>query len=152
MSSVLGRCWVCRKSSAFVDFYCDEPDCDCRRTIILVRSKKHNETVATFSYGWESREFYEKWYKAPAEEITGLALAPMSIQCAYSDELLDLFASLLSDDPEYESRFPRHYRQFKAALLAKKRRITSSQARRAKREASAGAIAAGIILFGQRIR
>ncbi len=112
----------------FVDFYCDEPDCDCRRSTIQVRAKNQG-LVATLSYGWESLEFYEKWYRAPSEEITGVTLAPTMPQSKYADKLLELFKETLLNDPEYASRFPRHYRQFKAAITAKSR-ATKPRSRR----------------------
>jgi hypothetical protein len=43
----------------FVDMYCVDPECDCRKTMIhVLRNGTH---VATINFGWESPEFYRKW-------------------------------------------------------------------------------------------
>ena len=43
----------------FVDMYCTDPSCDCRKTMISVL---HNGTdVATIDFGWEPDAFYETW-------------------------------------------------------------------------------------------
>ena len=41
----------------FVDTYCTDPSCDCRKTIILVyRNDVH---VSTINFGWERESFYQ---------------------------------------------------------------------------------------------
>lgn len=103
---------------AFIDFYCVDPDCDCRRAVIQVHSD--DRIVGTFNYGWESRDFYAKWmgHNEVTDLLVGVTIEPSGPQSPYSHRLLALFESLL-EDPEYASRFPRHYREFKNALRAK---------------------------------
>jgi hypothetical protein len=48
---------------AFVEAYCNEENCDCRRVFFNVLSRNQNKIVAVIAYGWESREFYAKWYR-----------------------------------------------------------------------------------------
>jgi hypothetical protein len=104
----------------FLDFYCQDLNCDCRRSVIQVLSRK-NGIVATFNYGWESADFYTRWMRGnaeEAEEMAGLTLEPFGEQSPFSAYLLALFESML-EDPEYASRFPRHYLEFKNAIRAK---------------------------------
>jgi hypothetical protein len=73
---------------------------------------------ATINYGWESREFYQRWAKAPQgdeSEWQGPLLDPLSSQSRYAPALLELFQSLLQS-PEYVQRLKRHYRLFRAAV------------------------------------
>lgn len=61
----------------FIDIYCTDNTCDCRKTIIQIfHEKKH---VSTVSYGWESPKFYLRWLKNTkdrelAEEMSGLSI------------------------------------------------------------------------------
>ena len=47
----------------FVELYCDEPGCDCRRVMIDVLRPETGwrKIWATINYGWESLDFYRKW-------------------------------------------------------------------------------------------
>jgi hypothetical protein len=51
----------------FFELYCNEPDCDCRRVVVAVLrpGTGWKKFWATFNYGWESVEFYQKWAGAP---------------------------------------------------------------------------------------
>ena len=51
----------------FLELYCNEPSCDCRRaTISVLRPETGWSRVwATISSGWESVDFYEKWKSGP---------------------------------------------------------------------------------------
>ena len=46
----------------FIEMYCDEPNCDCRRVMVLVLRPETgtNKPWATINYGWESEGFYQK--------------------------------------------------------------------------------------------
>ena len=46
----------------FLELYCDEPGCDCRRVIISVLKPETgwSKSWATIGYGWESLDFYRK--------------------------------------------------------------------------------------------
>jgi hypothetical protein len=41
----------------FVELFCDEPGCDCRRVFFSVFSERRKEMEAVIAYGWESRKF-----------------------------------------------------------------------------------------------
>jgi hypothetical protein len=103
----------------FLEFYCDEPGCDCRRvTISVLRPETgRNKIWATISYGWESADFYRKWSKAGGDpiEMQGPGLDPLNPQSQYSAALLDLFRYLL-ESTEYVERLKRHYRMFRDSV------------------------------------
>lgn len=105
----------------FLELYCDEPDCDCRRVFILVvtPTMQSKEPFATINFGWESEEFYREWMHDSEEddftqEMKGpsLALAPQS---ELAPPFLALFQSM-ARDKAYVDRLRRHYRLFREAI------------------------------------
>jgi hypothetical protein len=104
----------------FMDMYCSDPDCDCRKTMIHVL---HNEQhVATINYGWESRRFYQQWMgdKDANNAFTPLHGASIDISSPNrvdANGILGLFNHLLSD--AWIAKFKAHYKAVKAALRAK---------------------------------
>src|ERR1017187_7310783 len=45
----------------FLEFYCDDLDCDCRRVFLQVIAKGQPGNVfASIGYGWEKESFYRK--------------------------------------------------------------------------------------------
>ncbi len=115
----------------FLELYCDDPSCDCRRVIIDVVTPTTGMKIwATISYGRESLEYYEQWVgdKETARECCGLSLDPINAQTEYSPALLRLVSQILEDEA-YRERLKRHYQLFKSSLPVKGR----SAARRAKR-------------------
>lgn len=103
----------------FVEFYCDEPGCDCRRVIIDVLRPETgwSKIWATIGYGWESLDFYRKWGGAGSDpiEMKGPYLDPLNPQTKYSAALLNLFRFLVQS-PDYVERLQRHYRMFRASV------------------------------------
>ena len=118
---------------ALVEFYCDEPDCDCRRVIFHVISAPPDVRIwATINYGWETLEFYARWMHGDAEtaaEMQGASLEPFGPQSQYSQAFLELVKWVLQDDA-YVRRLQTHYRLFKEAVAAAQgaRRVRSSAA------------------------
>jgi len=100
----------------FVELYCNEPGCDCRRvTINVLRPETGWSKVwATISYGWESADFYRGWSKAGGDpvDMQGPCLDPINAQTKYSPALIDLFRLILQSS-EYVERLKRHYRMFR---------------------------------------
>ena len=118
----------------FLELYCDEPDCDCRRVVIEVVSPTTGPKIwATINYGWESVEFYEKRIgdRETAREYQGAVLDPLNPQTKYSPALLHLFKLVLQDEA-YVERLKRHYKLFKSDLR-KKRTSAVQPPRKAKR-------------------
>jgi hypothetical protein len=102
----------------FLEFYCDEPGCDCRRVTIRVMGRETGSKIlATMSYGWESADFYKRWSVAGGDaiEMQGPSLDPINPQTQYSSALLDLFRFLLQST-EYVERLKRHYRMFRESV------------------------------------
>ena len=53
----------------FLELYCVDPTCDCRRVILQVRPRNDPETVlATINYGWENKDFFTEWVGGDPEE------------------------------------------------------------------------------------
>jgi len=103
----------------FVELYCTEPGCDCRRVMINVLRPETGWTKiwATISYGWESRDFYRKWGGAHSDpiEMKGPYLDPLNLQTQHSPALLNLFRFLLQS-PDYIERLKRHYQMFRDCM------------------------------------
>ena len=102
----------------FIELYCDEPNCDCRRAFIQVwRHDTGGKIWATLSYGWESLGFYRKWARGSCDvrELMGASLAEFNAQTRYSPALLLVFQALLKS-PEYVERIKNHYHMFRAAV------------------------------------
>jgi hypothetical protein len=104
----------------FVEFYCEEEGCDCRRTLFRVVSPQHpGRALATINYGWESVEFYTRWMHGDAEagrEIKDAALDPLNPNSELADALLESFRDFVKANPEFSERLKRHYKLFKKAL------------------------------------
>ncbi len=109
----------------FVELYCNEANCDCRRVIINVMDPATGPKVwATINYGWESPEFYEEWMrdKELAKEAVGASLDPFNSQTPYSHAFLRLFQWAIEDE-SYVERLKRHYAQFKEAVEQRREKV-----------------------------
>ena len=110
----------------FVELFCNEEGCDCRRVFINVVAEADGphstaaNPLATISYGWEAESFYRDWAsfplsKADLEELKGPALASMSRQTKYAPMFLQQFETLLQDEA-YAARIVRHYQMYRDAI------------------------------------
>ena len=102
---------------AFLEFYCDEPTCDCRRVLLqVVREGTGTRVWATINFGWESPAFYHKWSPGDPDssQNSGSYLDPLNPQTEHSNAILELFRSVLQIDIEYVRRLKRHYQLAKA--------------------------------------
>ncbi|MEW5870024.1 MAG: hypothetical protein AB1894_12160 [Chloroflexota bacterium] len=113
----------------FLELYCNDENCDCRRVTFNVVSRKSQKTVAVIAYGWESREFYAKWYRQNDPEIIremqGPVLNSASHQPELAPALLEKVRDVLLADPEYIARLKQHYRMFKEKVDPKHFRTAS---------------------------
>ncbi len=104
----------------FVEAYCDEPGCDCRRVFFHVLAVRQNAIVAVITYGWESTRFYERWLginnPQSLHEMQGPALYSLSPQSKYAPTLLQTFETVLLKDLHYIERLKRHYAMFREAV------------------------------------
>ena len=61
----------------FLEMFCDEPGCDCRRVFFCVVSEKSSRIEAYITYGWEAPSYYRKWLGSDdphdISELTGPA-------------------------------------------------------------------------------
>ncbi len=120
-----------------IEAYCNEPNCDCRRVFFNVVSRKKERIVAVVAYGWESRDYYVRWFgrdePAVIEELKGPALNSASHQSKFAPALLDAVAEILQA-PVYVARLKRHYQMFKRTVDGPAaRREESPRSRRKKR-------------------
>jgi len=109
---------------AFVEFYCEDLNCDCRRVLFEVRPRAEpDRPVAYITYGWESPAFYERNSNAPPDiaremtiETVNASLDPMNPQSALAPMILQVFRDIVATDPEYVARLKRHYTIFRDEL------------------------------------
>lgn len=102
---------------AMVDTYCTDLGCDCRKTMILVQLDHRH--VATINFGWESPEFYARWYGAPLDdrtlaELQGPCIDLNSPDLVPPEAMLAFFSALL--DAPYLEHLRSQYTRFRAAL------------------------------------
>src|SRR5690606_7537592 len=48
---------------AFVEMFCDEPGCDCRRVLFTVIDTASGRCEAVINFGWEEASFYAAWLR-----------------------------------------------------------------------------------------
>lgn len=114
----------------FLDMYCNERKCDCRRVFFYVVSPTKREPVAVIAYGWESREFYAKWMRDDDPEIIkdlqGPVLNMGSPQSSLAPAILEIVKDIILQDSAYVERIKTHYKMFRDKidrnLLLKRRR------------------------------
>lgn len=110
---------------SFIDMYCADPGCDCRKTMIQVMHK--GELVSVINYGWEPAPFYEKWMGSSATENPISTMHGASIDITSPDlvsrgGILALFNALLNDI--WIAKFKRHYKAVKNATEKEQGNVT----------------------------
>ena len=100
----------------FVDMYCTDPDCDCRKTMVQVMHD--GRFVSLINYGWENTEYYRRWMGDDAlETLTSMAGASIDItspDLVSRTGILGLFRALLNE--QWKARFQSHYNLVKARV------------------------------------
>jgi hypothetical protein len=132
----------------FLELYCDDDGCDCRRVLVKVFSEREARAgreglLASLSFGWEPEQFYRDWAgyplsKAELHDLKGPALQRMALQSARADEMLEQFQLLLGD-ATYVERIKRHYAMFRATVAAEPRKSRGAPGNRAQRRAGRSA-------------
>jgi hypothetical protein len=101
----------------FMELFCDEPGCDCRRVFLLVLSPHDPQPKAVIAYGWEKLRFYKRWLRGlgpeEARDLKGPLLNSGSPQSKIAPSLLRLADDMLLRDPAYMERTRRHYRMMR---------------------------------------
>lgn len=99
----------------FLDMYCLDPSCDCRRTLIQVL---HNGVhVSTIGFGWESPEFYYEWMGGDYGDASQMSEATIDLTSPNrvpGQAMLAFFKALL--DERWIGVFKSNYQAMKAAL------------------------------------
>lgn len=105
-----------------IELYCNKPGCDCRRVMFNIVTPDSPKALAVIAYGWESAEFYARWFGSHnpqiIQQMQGLVLNPNSPQSELAPGLLELVRYLLADEV-YLARIKRHYTLFKQAVNEK---------------------------------
>jgi hypothetical protein len=103
----------------YLEFYCEDLNCDCRRVFLQVISKgQPGKVFASIGYGWEKESFYRKrmpWNPDEAKGTVQGELDPLNEQSEFAQDFLDLFQRVVLDEP-YRLRLRRHYRLFREEL------------------------------------
>ena len=100
------------------EFYCTEPDCDCRRLLVqFLPLHGPGEIAASINYGWEKARFYKQWSRDPDlwREMAGATLEPLAEQGPHARIFLEIFDHVIKNQSLVE-HFRRHYRLVKAGL------------------------------------
>jgi hypothetical protein len=102
---------------AMVETYCTDLGCDCRKTMVLVHLNHRH--VSTINFGWESPQFYARWYGGALDDRTLAEMKGPSIDLSSPDlvphgAMLDFFSALL--DAHYLEHLRLQYTRFRAAL------------------------------------
>ena len=107
-------------SYGFLEMFCNEPSCDCRRVFFCVVSEKSNQIEAYITYGWENPTYYREWlgFDDPhaISDLKGPALNVGSPQSSLAPALLNLVRETLLRDEAYIDRIKRHYHMFRARI------------------------------------
>ena len=91
---------------AFLEMYCADTGCDCRRAYFeVVAASNPGVVLAVITWGWEPLAFYRRWGHYPgaakdAKVMKGPALAPLNRQSALAPALLALANAVLLSSPE----------------------------------------------------
>lgn len=103
----------------YLEYYCDDLACDCRRVFLEVISKgQPGKIFASLGYGWEKESFYRKLMPGDPDSVKGTLrgeLDPINEQSEFAPVFLDLFKQVVLDEP-YRMRLRRHYKMFRAEL------------------------------------
>jgi len=104
---------------AFLEFYCEDLECDCRRVFFQVIARHlQDKVLASINCGWEKESFYRKrlpWDPDAPRQIVRGSLDPMNQQSQFAKELLELFQQSVLDEP-YRLRLRRHHQLFRDEL------------------------------------
>lgn len=104
----------------FLEMFCDEPECDCRRVFFYVVSSISKKLEAVLTYGWESPAFYAKWlgHDDPHDivQLKGPSLNVGSPQSHLAPSILELFRNVLLPDTSYIERVKDHYLLFREEI------------------------------------
>lgn len=114
----------------FIEFYCDEPGCDCRCVFLeVIRKGEPNRILASIQYGWEKESYYRNYYfdDDEARRTVRGSLDAINEQSEFAEALLEIFQQVALDVP-YSLRLRRHYRMFKEELARHPEKVKTEPA------------------------
>lgn len=121
----------------FLEMYCDEKKCDCRRVFFYVICSFRKGVQAVVAWGWEDLDFYAKWFKysdgRAVADLKGPVLNIGSPRTELAPAILKVVREVLLWDPAYIERIKRHYQMFRAEIDGPRRpgpRILAFQKRK----------------------
>ena len=104
----------------FVETFCNEKGCDCRKVMFSVFHNMEKMSLAVISYGWESEAFYKKWMRVNDKELARQMMKPslneLSPQSIYAGKILNMFNCVLLPGTKYLARVKTHYGLFRSKL------------------------------------
>jgi hypothetical protein len=104
----------------FLEMFCNEVDCDCRRAFFYVVSSLREDVEAVIAWGWETADFYAQWMGDDdplfIAEMQGPTLNLTSPRTDLAPAILDLFRDVLLRDEAYLARVKRHYKMFRKKI------------------------------------
>ena len=112
----------------FVDTYCTDPTCDCRKT--MIQAYRNDVHVSTINFGWEPAEFYRKWMGVSSGDDVDLSMSGASIDFNSPDRvspsgMLAFFQALL--DENWIAKFKTHYAGVKTKVAETKQQKTKGR-------------------------
>ncbi len=104
----------------FIEHYCSNPACDCRRVrIVVVEGGDLSKPLSTMDWGFEMSDYYQQWTadEKSAEWLVAGFLDPDSPQSEYSGTCLDFLRHLVTTgDNSWDAGIRDRYFKFKASL------------------------------------
>ena len=134
--TVLGHtdCGLPPGDYSFLEMFCDEPGCDCRRVFFCVVSAPPQQLEATVAWGWETRDFYAKWMRSEDPEAVADLKGPIlnlgSPQSPLAPGILKLTQDELLRDEAFVERVKQHYALFRETVDGRRRRPPLDRTRR----------------------
>jgi hypothetical protein len=114
---------------AFIEHYCEDLSCDCRRVFVQVIGRdRPNDVLASINYGWEKESFYRKRMPYDPDgprEIVNASLDPINDQSEYAEFLLEVFQEQVREE-SYRLRLKRHHRLFRDEVRRRQNMLVSS--------------------------
>lgn len=110
----------------FVDTYCIDASCDCRRTLLQVL---HNGVhVSTIGFGWEPPSFYKSWMGVTTDkeympQLHGATIDMSSPNKVSAQSMIGFFDALL--DAKWINTFKGNYAAVKKKIKSPKRNRNS---------------------------
>jgi len=109
---------VPRGNYAFLELYCEEEDCDCRRVMLtVIEESTPGKIWATISFGWDPPEWVTDGsdLEGLGATASGAFLDPICPQSEHAATFLAFFEWMITQDQAYLERLKRHYAMFKGA-------------------------------------